>query len=327
MEKGITVIVCTFNGAQRLPKTIEHLAMQSAIGKLGIEIIVVDNNSTDNSTRVSLEEWDKYNLKETMFKVLFQPKPGKIYALEMAITIANFEYCVICDDDNWLDDHYLEKCFDILESDPKIGAVGGTGIPVPETGAIPDWFKDVEEGYACGTQGPFSTDVTSRGHLWGAGLATRIELYKEIYSIFPSFLTGRYGSLLTAGEDAEYCQRLILKGYRLYYSSELVFHHFMPSKRLTLQYKEDLFNGFKESNKILEKYYLANNIIAKCKKDSFSRIRLLLISPLRIITSISAQEKEKQKETFIFLYPFRLRRNSVISKIKQLYSEISNTSS
>jgi len=326
MDKGITVIICTYNGAQRLPKTIEHLALQSAINKIPIEIIVVDNASSDNSASISFEEWNKYRLGTLSFGVLFQPKPGKIHALEMGIARAKFEYCVICDDDNWLHTTYLERTYQILESDANIGAVGGFGIPVTESGIIPDWFKEAQEGYACGAQGAYTSDVTSRGHLWGAGLGTRTELYKEMYKIFPSFLTGRYGDLLTAGEDAEYCQRIILQGYSLYYSSELVFDHFMPSKRLSLQYREDLFNGFKESNKILEKYYLANRIIAKCKGKPFTRIRLLLMSPIRMIMSGSTHEKETQKDIYILLSPFTFKKDSVISRIRKLYSSGTNTS-
>ena len=320
MYKGISVIVCTYNGAKRLPETIKHLALQSAIGKISFEIIVVDNASSDESASIAFAEWDKYKVKGISFNTIYQPKPGKINALEIGVNSAKFEYVVICDDDNWLDKKYLENVYDILDSNPNIGAVGGMGIPVAEPGTIPTWFDQFEEGYACGKQGSSSSDVTLRGHLWGAGLATRRQLYQQMYKNFPSFLTGRYGDQLTAGEDAEYCQRLILKDYRLFYSDSLIFHHFMPAGRLTLTYKEKLFDGFIESNKVLDKYYLCNQIINKCRNKRFESMRLLITSIFRMFFSRSFQDREKQKDIFVFLFPFVIKPQSIISKIRKFRS-------
>jgi len=320
MYKGISVIICTYNGAKRLPETIKHLATQSAIGKIDFEIIVVDNASTDDSAIVASSEWNKCNVEGINFTVLKQLKSGKIHALDKGVSYAKFEFIIICDDDNWLMPNYLIQVYAILESNPKIGAVGGMGIPVAEIGKIPSWFKEFEEGYACGRQAAFSSDVTRRGHLWGAGLGTRKLLYQQVYENFPSFLTGRYGDQLTAGEDAEYCQRLILKDYTLYYSEELVFHHFMPIGRLSLTYKEKLFNGFIESNKVLDIYYLCNQIINKCKKNKLERPRLLITSFFRMLFAPSLHDRKKQMDIFVFLFPFSIKPDSIISKIKKFHA-------
>lgn len=317
MEKGITVIVCTYNGAERLPETIKHLAQQSVIDKINFEIIIVDNASTDQSVAIALDEWNKYNLKSVALRVLQQPKQGKVYALNMGMSMARFEYCVICDDDNWLRKDYLENTYKILENDPNIGAVGGRGIAVAESGQLPEWFADVEEGYACGKQAPCSSDITTRGHLWGAGLGTRTDLYRKVYDDFPSILTGRSENTLLAGEDAEFCQRIVLKGYRLFYSSDLVFQHFIPTKRLTIPYRKSLFKGFEESNKVLNKYYLANRIVEKCKRNPGTRVKLLLISYLKMVFSNSKQQQEQQRDIFILANPFASNNNSLISKIKR----------
>ena len=133
MNKGITVIICTYNGALRLAKTIESLALQTATNKIQWELIVVDNASTDDSAKVAREEWEKYKLNSVPFTVFFESKPGKIHALSQGVNSAKFEYMVICDDDNWLNSDYLEIMYSILESHPEVGAVGGQGIAVCET--------------------------------------------------------------------------------------------------------------------------------------------------------------------------------------------------
>src|SRR4051812_13912450 len=99
INKGVTVLVCTYNGASRLPKTIEYLSSQTATNKISWEIIVVDNASTDNAAQIAKEEWAKYKLDTINFTVITEARPGKIHALEQGFSIAEFEYCIICDDD------------------------------------------------------------------------------------------------------------------------------------------------------------------------------------------------------------------------------------
>ncbi|WP_222537219.1 glycosyltransferase family 2 protein [Pedobacter polysacchareus] len=322
MNKGITVLVCTYNGATRLAKTIEHLASQKTGPALKWELIVIDNASKDDSAAVAQTEWNKYNLPSVPFIILSEQKPGKIYALELGAAKAKFEYLLICDDDNWLNPDYLERMYAVLDHHPQVGAVGGQGIAVCDLPSLPTWFRDYAEGYATGKQRPQTGDATTNGHLWGAGLGTRTSLYQQMYMGFPSLLTGRLGKQLTAGEDAEYCQRLILADYKLYYDENLIFKHYMPENRLQSEYRVNLFKGFTESNKILHKYYLANALKLKSEKNLLTKMRLLLVTPFRFLTASTIERKEKAKDTLIFLSPFEIGKNTVMLKIKKFYQAV-----
>lgn len=317
MKKGVTIILCTFNGANRLPKTIEYISNQSFKTHIDWELIIVDNASTDNTAKVAATEWEKYNIKNVSFTILKETRPGKIYALAQAFDKAQFNYSIICDDDNWLKEDYSEIVYNILEGDKTIGAVGGKGIAVADAPGLPEWFFKYEDGYATGEQGIQSGDVTARRYLWGAGLGTRTELYRKMYDKFPSLLTGRLGKELTAGEDGEYCLRLILAGYKLYYDSRLIFKHYMPASRLTLQYREKLFEGFTESEKVFEMYYLALKLKDEIKRDPLNFLRLLVMSPLRLMFANSKKKREQAKNIFILLYPATIYPESPMFKIKQ----------
>lgn len=319
MKKGVTIIVCTFNGASRLPKTIQHISEQIVSQDIDWEVIVVDNASSDRSSEVALTEWLKYELKTVPIKVLNEKRAGKIYALEQAFACANFKFSIICDDDNWLATNYLETVYTILESNPLIGAVGGQGIAITDIPELPDWFKSYEDGYATGKQGSQTGDVTERGHLWGAGLGTRTDLYKRMYEGFPSLLTGRLGLELTAGEDAEYCQRVMLAGYSLFYDTRLIFHHYMPAARLTKEYRDKLFKGFVDSDKVLSQYYIANNLKNEANKNPMNFLRLLAISPFRILFGTTKEKREKAKNVLAFIWPKQIYPDSLMSKIKQFY--------
>jgi glycosyltransferase involved in cell wall biosynthesis len=319
MKKGVTIILCTYNGEKRLPKTLEYIASQSFKTPIDWELIIVDNASTDNTATVAAAEWGKYDTKNVPFSILKETRPGKIYALAQAFDKAQFDYSIICDDDNWLKEDYSEIVYNILEGDTKIGAVGGKGIAVADAPGLPEWFSKYEDGYATGEQGIQSGDVTARKYLWGAGLGTRTELYRKMYDKFPSLLTGRLGKELTAGEDGEYCKRLILAGYKLYYDSRLIFQHFMPASRLTLQYREKLFEGFAESEKVFEMYSLANKLKDEAKRNPINFLRLLVMAPLRVMFANSKKKREHAKNVLILLSPATIYPEAPMSKIKQFY--------
>ncbi|WP_316807325.1 glycosyltransferase [Pedobacter agri] len=251
--KGACVIICTFNGEMRLEKTLNHLAQQEFTNLLECELIVVDNNSSDNTRQITLENWNNYSLTWTSFRVIEEHQPGLSFARQKGIDEANYEYIIFCDDDNWLDKNYVETAFNIISGDPKIAALGGQSTATASI-AIPDWFEGSKSNYAVGQQADETGDVTSREFLWGSGIVIRKSIYQLAYQQFPSLLTGRKGQTLSAGEDSEMCLRFMIMGYRLYYSDQLKFQHFISEERLTPQYNDNLRVGFVQAYEILKLY-------------------------------------------------------------------------
>lgn len=308
MDKGITILICTFNGSERLPQTLLHLANQVVNPDLSWEIIIVDNASTDNTFETAVNEWGKYSLPYVGFSVLKEARPGKINALETGTDHSKYEYFIICDDDNWLSPGYVQEAYQTLKGDPGIGAAGGHAIPINDSGIYPEWFGSYKDGYAIGEQGTTRGNVNYKGYLFGAGLATRTQLYKDIYKDFPSFLIGRQAEKLTAGEDGEYCQRLILKGYSLYYNPDLIFNHYLPQRRLEIPYREALFSGLAESDEILSKYYLITRLKIKLNRSFLNKLRLLIISPFRIL--FASTKKKRGHEINIMRYLLNIKANN-----------------
>jgi len=271
VERGVTVIVCTHNGATNLVQTLRHLAGQQMPNDLPWQLIVVDNASTDETTLVVQREWNKLGNPVTLV-CLREERPGKYFALQTAISVAKYAYFVICDDDNWLAPNYLEKVAGLLDSYPQVGAVGGRGIPVTEDNqSLPNWFDKYQEGYAVGPQGKKSGDVTHKGHLWGAGLGSRTELYRALYLRYPSFLLMLNDPDMMSTEDSEYCLRLVLRGFRLYYDETMVYQHFIPAKKLTESFIKRLYNRHYKSYTVNGVYFL---VLKAFKSGRISKIRL-----------------------------------------------------
>jgi glycosyltransferase involved in cell wall biosynthesis len=285
---GISVIVCCYNSARRLPETLRHLALQVVPASLKWEVIVVDNASDDETAATAAAEWRKYCLPNVVFKVLSEPIPGKNNALHKGVEDAAFEYVVICDDDNRLNENYLEKAFEIMRSDLRIGAASGQGIPVSEI-TLPDWFASCQHAYAVGKQGSGSGDISPKEYLWGAGMIFRKSLYIRIYAQFPSFLTGPNGTGNIRGEDVEFCLRILLAGFKLYYDDALVYKHFLPSERLTLAYRQKLYETHPYEKRILNLY---NRQLYLCRLSWLKKAYFLFLSLVRFcISKIRAKSR------------------------------------
>ena len=55
---GVSFLLCTYNGANRLAETLACLAAQDAPAGIPWEIVFVDNASTDGSAIVAQEFWE-----------------------------------------------------------------------------------------------------------------------------------------------------------------------------------------------------------------------------------------------------------------------------
>lgn len=316
MKKGITVIICTYNGAARLPETLKHLAVQQVRADLQWEIILVDNASTDNSAIVAKTLWEELNVPQIPLTLAQENTPGKLFAFQKAITLANHEYFIIVDDDNWLNPDYVQMAFDILDANPDIGILGGQAVAaISSSATLPDWFEAVQEGYAVGPQAKKSGDITAKGNIWGAGLCSRTQYYIDAYQGFPSLLINKNDQRLLTAEDSEYCLRAILRGHKLYYDSRLSLQHFIPDARLTLAYKTSLFANFKNTNLIMDNYLLAIKFGIKGNISRFNRIRLTCITPIRYFFASSPQKKTRQRIILCYLFPF-LKPDPITAQIK-----------
>ena len=252
---GISVIVCCYNSAARLPETIRHLANQKTTKEFFWEIIIVNNNSTDATSSIAVSEWSKYNLTTTNLKVCKEPQTGLMHARLRGAHEAVYRYIIFCDDDNWLNEDYVQNAFNIISSDYTIGIVGGINMAFNQSNYFPQWFNQHGGAYAVGKQANISGDITYEADIWGAGLVTQKQLYLSAFSKIPSLLTDRKGNTLSSCGDSEYCRRVILMNYKLYYDETLQLTHYIPESRLTEEYRNNLFKSFAESRNILQMYY------------------------------------------------------------------------
>lgn len=265
-NNGVSIIICCYNSGLRLPETIKHIAAQKVFFEIPWELIIVDNLSTDNTSAIALNEIRSYESLISRSKIVYEPNAGLTYARNKGVNEAIYEYIIFCDDDNWLDEDYINIAYSILSKKPKIAACGGQSHAISEV-HFPDWWQDYKSGYAVGRQAELTGDISARKYLWGSGLAFKKELYLKAFDKLPSLLSDRKGKDLSSGGDSEICMRFLLMGYTLYYDERLRFKHYIDPSRLIWSYRKKLFQGFLDASVILSTYAQYLDILRLSKRN------------------------------------------------------------
>jgi glycosyltransferase involved in cell wall biosynthesis len=328
MQLGVSVIICCYNSAKRLPETLKHLAMQLVPANILWEVIVIDNASTDNTFQVASQEWEKYITPNAGFRVLSQPIPGKNHAHKMGIIAARYEYILTCDDDNRLCADYVSTAYEIMCADNKIGVLGGCGIFDPEQPAWPDVEKH-KQSYVNGSQ----TWAATEHWVYGAGCVCRKSLFTNLYNKeWQQITSGRNGTKLICGEDVEICFAFYLTGYKIVANDQLTFHHFVPLKRQNLKYLLNLQYWISYSYVLLNNYLMLmdgdKRSVKKKLNDWFIyNVKALIMFTVKLTRQkltkwqpLSVDEKLKLQSYLGSLLSIFNNRNKIIKHHAQLMS-------
>jgi len=227
----VSVVICTYNRAESLRETLESLVKQNVNHDLNYEIIVVDNNSKDN-TRQIVEEFQARNGYTVQY--VFEKNQGVAYARNSGIRNAKGEVVAYLDDDVIADPNWLRamwKCFQETRAD----AVGGKILRKWSLDE-PHWYSEEIGGCLISQDlGPERKKWNSeRQHMVTANVAFRHDVF-ERYGIFREEL-GRRGDELVGGEDRELYKRLVKEGDLVIYEPEALAYHKVEPERLTKVY-------------------------------------------------------------------------------------------
>ncbi len=102
--KKISIIIPVFNTAKYLKKCLTSILNQTL---KDIEIICINDGSTDNSEQILLE----YVQKDSRIKVLSQEHKKQGSARNLGMQVATGEYIGFVDSDDWVDLDYYEKLY------------------------------------------------------------------------------------------------------------------------------------------------------------------------------------------------------------------------
>ncbi len=243
----LTLAIPTFNGGDRLPQVLAHLQAQDDIQEIRWEILVVDNNSQDQ-TRAMVEQWQQDwpstgCLSQVSLRYCFEPRQGLAFARQQAIAQAQGEWVAFVDDDNWLEPNWVAMAHDFAQAHPDWGAFSGC-IEAAYEISPPKEFRAIEPFLAIRDHGdnlrPF---VPAQLRLPpGAGLVVHRQRWLDCVPEDLG-LVGRVDGLMTCGEDYAALLYLDQRGWAIGYNPAMRLRHWIPRQRLELEYLLKLAYG------------------------------------------------------------------------------------
>jgi glucosyl-dolichyl phosphate glucuronosyltransferase len=228
---NITVILCTYNRCESLRTALDSVALSVMPASVDWEVLVVDNNSNDQTSVVVQAFSSKYPGR---FRFLFEPKPGKSHALNSGIQATRASIVAFMDDDVVVEPTWLQNLTSGL-NDPGWAGAGGRILP-QWTGPPPPWLP-VKERYGLAPLAMFDLG-TEPGQLNEAPFGTNMAFQRNVFERYGGFRTDlgpRPGSEIR-NEDTEFGQRLLDAGERFRYEPSAVVYHEVSEKRLRKQY-------------------------------------------------------------------------------------------
>jgi glycosyltransferase involved in cell wall biosynthesis len=228
----ISVILCTYNRCQSLQLALESLASSQMPESTEWEVLVIDNNSKDDTRKV-VEAFSASNGRR--FKYIFEPQQGKSFALNRGIREASGEILAFVDDDITAEPTWLMELTKPL-SNPEWVGTGGR-VYLPKNFVAPSWMA--VEGHHSLVSILALFDLGAEAHLLkisplGNNMAFRRQIFEQ-YGGFRTDLGPMPGSEIRY-EDTEFATRVMSGGGRILYVPTAIVRHAIDPRRLSKKY-------------------------------------------------------------------------------------------
>ena len=223
----ISFIICTYNRDKYIYECLRRLAENTR--QEGWEIVLVNNNSTDNTAAECERFVNDYH--PANYRSFLEACQGLSHARNRGIREAQGEWLVFLDDDAMVEKDYIAKLQVHLTQHPEAGAFGGQIEPFFEEGE-PDWYSKWSMGFVS------AIDRGAQVHVFpdnrfpiGANMGIRREVIEQV-GMFDTAL-GRTANNLLAGEEKDLFSRIRKAGYKILYFPDIPVRHCIPAKRTT----------------------------------------------------------------------------------------------
>ena len=230
----ISVILSTFNRADLLPGAIDALLQQDT-QNVRFEVILVDNNSSDN-TREVVGSYVRSH--PGLVRYIFDPKQGLSHGRNAGIANAKGNILAFTDDDVRVHRNWIDTLYRAFDEYPDAVYVGGQVLPLWET-PQPKWADFQLGSFAFQDYGkePKAIDRDYQRCLIGANLACRKGLIERVGGFDPA--TQRVKDGIGSLEDYEWQTRIWAEGLHGRYVPDVQVSAPVQAERLRKMYHRE----------------------------------------------------------------------------------------
>ena len=210
----ISIVLVFFNCAHLSLLCLESILANACIS---YEIVIVDNGSTDDTSRL-LERLDGVRI------IRNSGNRGFGEACMQGVEVCKGTYLCFLNNDALLEPATLAVAIDNFKGDPRVGAVGGKLLfadgSLQEAGSIL-WSDGSAWGYGRGDDSHLPQYEFRRpvDYCSAAFLITPTELFRKLGGFSARFFPAYY-------EDSDYCTSLWANDFRVIYEPQAVVRHF-----------------------------------------------------------------------------------------------------
>ncbi|MDJ0648615.1 MAG: hormogonium polysaccharide biosynthesis glycosyltransferase HpsE [Xenococcaceae cyanobacterium MO_188.B19] len=280
-----TVAIRTYNSAKTIPKVLDRLLLQVDTEDINWEVIVVDNNSTDNTVAIVKNYQSKWD-KTYPLKYYCESRQGRAFARYAAIKEAKGDLIGFLDDDNLPASNWVSKAYIFGQSHSQAGAYGGQIHgqfeiePPPNFNKIARFFALIEGPKTyCYNQKYIQTN--KKMFPPGAGIVIRKKAWVQSVPQVPR--------LIQTAEDIEMLSYIWQAGWEIWFNPEMEINHLISKSRFENKY---LINFFR-SNGLTRHYVRMLNyqswqkpfVIPAYILNDISKVIIYLIKYWRIINT------------------------------------------
>ena len=259
----LSIIIVSFNTKALLKKCLESLPSN-------VEIIVIDNNSTDGTVQMLREI--KASGKREIKLIENRDNVGFAKAVNQGLKQAKGEYLLLLNSDIFAKEDALAKLLAFVKKEPQVGVVGGCllnpdGSPQGSCFYLPTLLRTVKEFWLNGSSTlgkytPLGDKPVEVEAVMGAVFLIPKKVLQQV-----GFFDERYFMYF---EDLDYCRRVRENGFKVYYLPEAKFIHEHGASGRSIPGQTHCW--LVQSSKVYHgktKYYLITFIIwlgQKCQK-------------------------------------------------------------
>ena len=230
----LSVVICTFNRASLVEKALVSLSAQT-LAASRFEIILIDNNSTDDTARV-FERFVRVNpaLNAHYF---VEKQQGLSHARNRGYQAASGSIVAYLDDDALANPHWCAAIVKAFAQTSTLAA-GGPIVPWYDT-PPPAWWSDEFEVRTWGNASGFRTFAQAPNGFAGGNMAFRREVIAQ-YGGFDVNLGMKGNQMGLAEETALFRQmwRDHPQKNWLWYETQMQIEHYTPPRNWQFDYRK-----------------------------------------------------------------------------------------
>ena len=214
MAHSVSVIIVNYNGQKYLQNCFNSIFQTDQSG-LSLEIIMVDNQSSDDSVKLVTEDFPE-------IKVIRNSENNFAKALNIGIKNAKGNYIALLNNDMTVEKDWLQEALHLMTEDPSIGAVqskirfmGSNRINSAGVEEIEDfYFRDI--GFGEQDRGQYET-IRSITYFSGGAVLLNRDCIEDVGAFDEDFIM--------YAEDVDYSIRCNDKGWKIYYQPKSTVNH------------------------------------------------------------------------------------------------------